>query len=238
MNTVETILSPSLFAGRTTDVGHTTVAVDILRATTSICAAFSAGAEEIVPLTTLEELPDYRARGYTLAAERGGEKVGDAECGNSPTEYLTMDLRGRRLAYSTTNGTVAILKAAAAGRTYVGAFSNISALAERLLSDARNVVLLCSGWINSVSLEDTLFCGALAEKLLATDRFSPVDDATVMALRLWLQAKSDPYGFCKDATHVQRLMKMGCAPDIRFAFQQDTCPLVPTYSNNRLIVLD
>ena len=235
MPTIETILSPELFPLRVTQAGHTTVAIDILRATSSICTAFAAGAYEVVPLESLEELEIYREKGYTLAAERGGRKVGDAECGNSPTEYLTMDLRGRRLAYSTTNGTVAILKAAAAGRTYVGAFSNISALAERLHSDARNVVLLCSGWINSASLEDTLFCGALAEKLLATDRFSPVDDATVMALRLWQQAKPDPYGFCKEATHVQRLRRMNYEQDIRFAFQQDTCPLVPTYQNGTLI---
>lgn len=233
---IETILSPALFDGRVTAEGHTTVAIDILRATTSICAAFYAGAAEIVPLTSLEDLPYYRTQGYTLAAERGGKKVDDAECGNSPTEYLTMDLRNRRLAYSTTNGTVAILRAAAAGRTYVGAFSNLSALAERLLSGARDVVLLCSGWINSASLEDTLFCGALADRLLATGLFSPCDDATSMALCLWQQAKPDPYAFCKEATHVQRLRRMNYLHDIRFAFQQDTCPLVPTYSNNRLIV--
>ena len=33
---------------------HTTVAVDVLRATTAICAAFAAGSDEIVPLDTLE----------------------------------------------------------------------------------------------------------------------------------------------------------------------------------------
>ncbi len=227
MPTIETILSPALFPHRVTTKGHTTVAIDILRATTSVCAAFSSGAAKIVPLTTLEELSAYRAQGYTLAAERGGKKVGDAECGNSPTEYLTMDLRGRRLAYSTTNGTVAILAAASAGRTYVGSFSNISALADRLCSDAHDVVLLCSGWVKSASLEDTLFCGALAERLLSGGTFQMVDDATSMAFRLWLQAKSDPYDYCKEATHVQRLQRLDYDRDIRFAFQCDTCPVVP-----------
>lgn len=227
MPTIETILSPALFPHRVTAEGQTSVAIDILRATTSICAAFTAGAKEIVPLTTLEELPCYRAQGYTLAAERGGRKVGDAECGNSPTEYLSMDLRGHRLAYSTTNGTVAITTAATAGRTYVGAFSNISVLAERLISEGLDVVLLCSGWVKSVSLEDTLFCGALAERLLEGGKFRMVDDATAMALRLWLQAKADPYGYCKDATHVLRLQGMGYDCDIRFAFECDTCHVVP-----------
>ena len=193
MNTIETILSPSLFAGRTTAAGHTTVAIDILRATSSICAAFAAGADEVVPLESLDELESYRAKGYTLAAERGGKKIGDAQCGNSPTEYRTMNLTGRRLAYSTTNGTVAILRAAEVGRTLIGCFSNLSVLAERLVGEGRDVVLLCSGWLGSASMEDTLFCGALAEKLVSSGRFEPCDDATVMAMRLWRLAADGSY---------------------------------------------
>ena len=110
--------------------GTTVVSVDILRATTAICAAFQAGAEEIVPLDTLEALEGYRGKGYLLAAERGGRKVGDAHYGNSPTEYLRHDLHGKRLAYSTTNGTRCILRGADACETLVGAFANISALTE------------------------------------------------------------------------------------------------------------
>lgn len=237
MNTIETVLSPTLFPLRITPSGHTTVTVDILRATTSICAAFFAGASEIVPLSALEELPAYQSRGYTLAAERGGRKLAGAECGNSPTEYLTMNLQGRRLAYSTTNGTVAILAAAQAGRTLVGSFSNLTVLAEKLVSGSDNVVLLCSGWLNSASLEDTIFCGALAARLVESGHFRILDDATTLAVRLWRQAESDPYGFCAAATHVQRLQSMGCERDIRFAFQMDTCPVVPSFDEGRLVLL-
>lgn len=237
MNTIETILSPALFPLRTTPGGHVTVAVDILRATTSLCAAFFAGAEEIVPLLSLDDLHSYKSQGYTLAAERGGHKVEGAECGNSPTEYLTMNLKGRRLAYSTTNGTVAILAASQAGRTLVGAFANISALAERLVAESNDVVLLCSGWLNSASLEDTIFCGALASRLVSSGKFQASDDATSLAIRLWLQAESDPYAFCAEATHVKRLQRMGCDCDIRFAFQTDTCPVVPYFAEGCLVAL-
>ena len=77
---------------------HTTVAVDVLRATTAICAAFQSGVKEVVPLDSLEPLSEFHKNGYLRAAERGGRKIGEAECGNSPTEYLTMDLRGQRIA--------------------------------------------------------------------------------------------------------------------------------------------
>ena len=186
----------------------------------------------MVPLESLDKLESYRKKGYTLAAERGGKKVGDAECGNSPTEYLIMDLCGKRLAYSTTNGTVAILRAAEAGHTLIGCFSNLSALAESLAGEGRNVVLLCSGWIGSASIEDTLFCGALAEKLVSSRRFEPSDDATVMAMRLWRLAAADPYGFCSVATHVHRLQALGYDRDVRFALQSDTCTVVPHVVRN------
>jgi len=227
MNTIETILSPALFSGRTTAAGHTTVAIDILRATSSICAAFAAGADEVVPLESLDELEIYREKGYTLAAERGGKKIGDAQCGNSPTEYRTMNLAGKRLAYSTTNGTVAILRAAEAGHTLIGCFSNLSALFERLQGEGRDVVLLCSGWIGSASMEDSLFCGALSEKLMSSGLFEPCDDATVMAIRLWRLAAGNPYDFCSVATHVHRLQSMGYDRDVRFSLQADTCRVVP-----------
>ena len=227
MSSIETILSPALFGRRTTAAGHTTVAVDILRATTSICAAFAAGAAEVVPLGSLDELERYRAEGYTLAAERMGKKVNGAQCGNSPTEYRSMQLDGRRLAYSTTNGTLAILLAAGAGQTLIGSFSNISALAARLASEGRDAVLLCSGWLGSASLEDTLFCGALASRLTDTGAFGPCDDATLMAMRLWQAAAADPYAFCAAATHVQRLQGIGYDRDVRFALQADTCLVTP-----------
>ena len=109
---IELSLTPALYEWRTLKQGHTTVAVDVLRATTAICAAFQAGAECIVPLDSLEALEPYRAQGYLRAAERGGRKIGDAEYGNSPTEYMSTDLHGKRIAYSTTNGTVSICAAA------------------------------------------------------------------------------------------------------------------------------
>ena len=110
---IELSLSPALYEWRTIKQNHTTVAVVVLRATTAICAAFNAGVEEIVPLDSLEPLQTYAAKGYLRAAERGGKKIDNAEYGNSPTEYMATDLHGKRLAYSTTNGTVSILRGAA-----------------------------------------------------------------------------------------------------------------------------
>lgn len=236
-NKIEISLTPVLYEYRGIRQHHTTVAVDILRATTAVCAAFQAGVEEIVPLDSLEALGNYHKLGYLRAAERGGKKVDGAECGNSPTEYLTMNLRGKRMAYSTTNGTVCILRGSDADRTLVGAFANITALTQRLTDEPQDLVILCSGWKNDFSIEDTLFAGALCQRLIASGLYTASHDAVHMATGMWKICEGDPYGYSlRYASHVQRLIGFGAERDIEFAFRTDTCPLVPILKEGRLTI--
>lgn len=229
---IEVSLTPALYPFRTLAARHVTVAIDVLRATTAICAAFQAGCSVVVPLDSLEALDPYRSLDYKIAAERGGKKLPGSDYGNSPTEYMRQDMNGVRLAYSTTNGTVSILCAADAELTLVGAFANLTALATYLRSDGRDVVLLCSGWQNDFCIEDTLLAGAIIERL--SDCAVPHGDAAQMALALWQVAKGNPYAYCQRCSHVHRLEGFGAGEDIVFAFQQDTCPLVPVFRNGEL----
>lgn len=230
---IEVSLTPALYPYRTLKENHITVAIDVLRATTAVCAAFQAGCSEVVPLDSLEALESYRRQGYAIAAERGGKKLPGSDYGNSPTEYISKDMRGVRLAYSTTNGTVSILRGADAELTLVGAFANIDALCGRLRKEGRDVVLLCSGWQNDFCLEDTLVAGAIIERV-----GDGVGDAALMALDLWRMAKENPIGYCQKASHVHRLEGFGpqAQADIVFAFKQDTCPVVPMLKEGRLTV--
>lgn len=229
---IEVSLSPALYPYRTIKEHHITVAIDLLRATTAVCVAFQAGCSMVAPLNTLEGMSRFREQGFLLAAERDGKKVGDAEYGNSPTEYLRNDLSGVKLAYSTTNGTVTILCGADAELTMVGSFSNLSALCKRLEDTNLDVVLLCSGWKQDFCIEDTLVAGAIIEKL--SDTHTITGDAAHMALALWQVAKDDPYEYCQRCSHVHRLYRLGAADDVRFAFRQDTCPVVPILKDGLL----
>lgn len=226
---IELVLSPALYDLRQLQSGHSTVAVDVLRATSAICAAFQVGALSVVPLDSLDPLPEYRDKGYVLAAERNGCKVLSATCGNSPTEYMTMDLHGCNVAFSTTNGTVAILKAVESNPLFVGAFANLSALADAIPAD-RPLVILCSGWKGDPSIEDTLFAGALIKRL--QQRYPDatlVNDAAMAAIDLWEIARGDLYSYCSKATHVKRLQRLNYDNDIRWALTSDTCQVVPVY---------
>ena len=184
---IEVSLTPALYPFRTLTSGHVTVAIDVLRATSAVCAAFQAGCDTVVPLDTLEGISRYRSHGYLIAAERGGKKVDGAEYGNSPTEYLSNDMHGVKLAYSTTNGTISILRGADADITLVGAFANLSAICEYLKHKNKDTVLLCSGWQNDFCIEDTLVAGAIIERLQGVGEAH--GDAANMAQALWQMAK-------------------------------------------------
>ncbi len=236
---IEVSLSPALYPFRTLTQHHTTVAIDLLRATTAVCAAFQAGCNSVIPLSSLDELPHYRSLGYQIAAERGGSKVGDAEYGNSPTEYLRNDMTGKNLAYSTTNGTISILCAANAELTLVGSFANLSTLCEKLYLDKSDVVLLCSGWKNDFCIEDTLVAGAIIEKMMQiTSQVTLLNDASQMAMAMWQVAKEAPFDYCQRCTHVHRLYGLGAKADVEFAFRQDTCPVIPVFNNGILTLLN
>lgn len=229
---IEVSLTPALYPFRTITTNHITVAIDVLRATSAVCAAFQAGCDTVIPLDTLEGIGRYREHGYLIAAERGGKKVDGAEYGNSPTEYLKHDMHGVKLAYSTTNGTISILRGADADITFVGAFANLTALCERLKQENKDTVLLCSGWQNDFCIEDTLVAGAITERLQEVGEIC--GDAANMALALWQVAKDIPYGYCQRCTHVHRLDGFGAHADVEFAFRQDSCPVVPILENGKL----
>jgi 2-phosphosulfolactate phosphatase len=229
---IEVSLTPALYPFRTITTNHITVAIDVLRATSAVCAAFQAGCDTVIPLDTLEGIGRYREHGYLIAAERGGKKVDGAEYGNSPTEYLKHDMHGVKLAYSTTNGTISILRGADADITFVGAFANLTALCERLKQENKDTVLLCSGWQNDFCIEDTLVAGAITERLQEVGEIC--GDAANMALALWQVAKDNPYGYCQRCTHVHRLDGFGAHADVEFAFRQDSCPVVPILENGKL----
>ena len=87
------------------------------------------------------------------------------DLGNSPFEYMDEKLKGKQIAFTTTNGTQAIAKSSGAKEIVIGSFLNLSAVANYLLKGENNVLVVCAGWKGKVNLEDTLFAGAVVELL-------------------------------------------------------------------------
>lgn len=226
--TIQVCLTPAL-APVIGDPGDVNIVVtDVLRATTSMAVAFSQGVASVVPVKTLDEARQYKKQGYLIAAERGGRKVDFADFGNSPVELLNQDLQDKKLVFTTTNGTLAIHTAKnIGGKVFIGAFVNMKALAAVLEEKPSHLIIMCSGWNGTFCLEDTLFAGALADRLLNSGNYILSDDAARASVSLWRLAATDPVTFLSDSSHFRRLLKLGAKEDIEYAFRRDILNVVP-----------
>lgn len=234
MNTTEVCFTPKLYSEIITKENFIVVMVDILRASTSICAAFANGVECIIPVASLDEARIYKEKGYLVASEREGVVSGFADFGNSAFNFMTEAVVGKSIVYSTTNGTQAIELAKNAEGLTVGSFSNLDAVSKWLVKQQKNVVILCAGWKNKFNLEDSIFAGALCKELLKSNQFCCNCDSAEAAIDLWNIAKSNPLEYIQKAAHRERLRKLGLDDVLEYTFQLNTANVVPVLRNGVL----
>lgn len=144
------------------------VAIDVLRATTTLAVARSHGVRAIVPFASTAEAIAYRdAHPGTLACgERDGRIVPGFDLGNSPLEYTRERVEGRTLAFASTNGSRAMRAGSRCRRRLLASFVNLSATAEALAGE-HDLVLVCAGKLGGFALEDAVCAGTLAARLVA-----------------------------------------------------------------------
>jgi len=233
-NSIEVCFSPKLFENIQTTSGFVTVVVDILRATTSICAAIACGAKSVIPVSTLEEAKEFKQQGFAVAAERDGLRLDFADFGNSAFDFMKNDVAGLDIVFSTTNGTVAMEMAKSSDAVVLGAFINLSALANFLIKTNKNIVILCSGWKNMFCLEDSIFAGALIEKLTEKQEYDIQCDSALASVDLWKTAKSDLLGYIQKAAHRKRLKMLGVDDVLEYCFTLDAVDAVPVLKDGKL----
>lgn len=231
MRTIDVCLSPDLMhLYRVED--RTVVVVDILRATSCMTTALAHGIRSIIPVASLDEARSLKAPGIFTAGERDGKKVDGFDLGNSPFEYMEPHLRGKKIGFTTTNGTQAIARSLAAREIVVGSFLNLSTVAKYLRQGTNNILVVCAGWKGKFNLEDTLYAGALVDALRGF--VSPECDSALAAQHLYNTGKNDMVGFLADSSHVRRLARLGIEKDIRFCLTPDQYDILPILRDGEL----
>ncbi len=233
--TVEVCLSPKLYSEKLTEGSFITVITDIFRATTSVVAALDYGIKAIIPVADLDKARELKQQGYIVAAEREGIKLDFADIGNSATEFFHPELKGKTIAYSTTNGVKAINMSSDAQEVILGAFMNLTAVAEFLKQKQMPVVIFCSGWKNKVNLEDTLFAGALASILMEQHGYSTNCDSVHLSMDLWKLAKDNLIKYIEKASHRHRLAHLIDENLLNYTFTPDSSKVVPVYKDGELV---
>ncbi|MDR3108415.1 MAG: 2-phosphosulfolactate phosphatase [Planctomycetaceae bacterium] len=183
-------LIPSGMIERFSQTGSAVVVIDQLRATTTITTALANGAESVEtflePADAIRRKQQLLGGGFTveqivLGGERGGVRIDGFDYGNSPREYRAMN--GKRLLFTTTNGTRAISAAKNASTLLLASFINAAAVL-RELQNANDIHIICAGTCGQFTEEDLLTAGCLVERL---DRYHRLNTGERFAMNIQSQ---------------------------------------------------
>jgi len=220
------------------------VVIDQLRASSTIVAALASGATAVVPCLRPEDAVTARANRPTallLGGERHGRLIDGFDLANSPREYRTQRVAGKCIAFTTTNGTKALLHARLAGHVLVGCLNNRAAVAHTaatLASQANaEIQLLCAGTGGAVCLDDVLAAGAIASSIqesMPTD----CDDETRIAERAFRDAMTHGVlSAMRESQGGRNLIEIGMEADVADCSRLDITTVVPHFVAARNEVL-
>ncbi|MGF1934598.1 MAG: 2-phosphosulfolactate phosphatase family protein [Nostoc sp. ChiQUE02] len=212
------------------------IAVDVLRATSTIATVLAAGGEAVQVFSNLDQLIEvsekWPSEKRLRAGERGGAKVPGFELGNSPLDCTPELVQGRRLFISTTNGTRALQRVQDSPNLLAAALINRAAVVQFILEKQPETVwIVGSGWEGSFSLEDTVCAGAIAHSILQQTQLSPEElagnDEVVGAIALYSQWQDNLLALFHQASHGQRLLRLDCHEDLKYCSQTDILDVLP-----------
>lgn len=231
MKKIEVCLSPDLIHLHDLK-GKIIIVVDIFRATSTMVTALANGVQSIRPVEDLDACRNLQVEDYLIAGERDGKPAEGFELGNSPLSYINNSYSGKKMAMTTTNGTVALERAKeGAAEILIGAFLNLQATADYLKEKSNDILVLCAGWKGKFNLEDSLYAGALTAALGIK---SDCDGALAMET-LYHETKTDLNGFLRKASHAKRLQNYNIEADIDFCLTLNTYDIVGKMLNGEIV---
>jgi 2-phosphosulfolactate phosphatase len=220
--------------------GKIAVVLDIIFATSTIITALQHGARAVIPAGNEAQARELAAASpdgrYVLAGEYRAETLAGFQPYN-PLAMQDLDLEGRDLIYSTTNGTVALRAASACQRVYAGALLNAGAVARHVAQNFREqtILLVCAGSRGMYSLEDHYGAGCfvrLLREYAGADRVA-LTDAAIAAQRLFEQ--NDAVETLSASRIGRRMVAKSMLADIRHSAGIDTCPFVAEQVDGRIV---
>lgn len=220
--------------------GKVAVVLDVLFATSTIITALAHGASEVIP--TLDEAgaraeaQKHPDGSYVLAGELYAETL-PGFASPTPLALLKEPIAGRKLIYSTTNGTVALRQSAAADHVYAAALINGEAVVKRVLAShpGQTILIVCSGSMGMVNLEDMYGAGYLVDLLSrALDEDNAFSDAAIAARSLF---RSEDAADCLLRARVGRMMvERDLTHEVQYAAELSSTDAVPRLTGGRLVL--
>jgi 2-phosphosulfolactate phosphatase len=222
--------------------GRTVFVIDILRATTAMCAALTHGARALIPAGSTEEAlrlaQTLGSEDLLLAGEKDCVRIPGFQLGNSPLEMSEQAVRGKTLVVTTTNGTRALLACQGAGAVFAACAANLTVAAERAreaLERDGDVLIVCAGRGGAFSLDDAYCAGRLAEATLGGRRpRRGLNDAGIASLdlvRRYGERWQRPLTYSRAG---RELIRLGFRDDVLDAARLDAYPVLAQFHERRV----
>jgi 2-phosphosulfolactate phosphatase len=197
------------------------VVVDVIRATSTIAQALDAGYPRVFCCRDVDEARALKAElgEGLLGGERNAVRIEGFDLGASPREFLAG--RPEPLILSTTNGTGAIVAAAArCEEVLLGSLVNLGAVVRSVEERGRDVAIVCAGFQGRFAFDDA-YCAGRIVALLEGER----GDAAVAAA-LVAEAFPDPHAGLTARTYGPP----GLDEDIRWCARESVLGTVPRFT--------
>jgi 2-phosphosulfolactate phosphatase len=222
--------------------GKTSVAIDVLRATSTIIAALNNGAREVIPVATIDFATKFKgntAGGMTLlGGERNTKMIEGFNLGNSPLEYKEEVVNGKSIILYTTNGTRAIVKAKFSDNLFICSFNNISSIARHLVKLAKDTEIICSGTNGFFSLEDVVCAGRLLAEILELAPETELLDSAKASLTLSKSFGKSIPKLLKETEHGKLLLENGFLEDLNYCSKINSIDIIPYFVSGSIKKLD
>lgn len=227
-------LCPTLNYIRDEDIkGKAVVVIDVLRATSVITTAINNGAKEVIVTIETEDAMRLKDKNSLLGGERKGLKIQGFDLSNSPLEYKKEVVLNKRIVISTTNGTKAIKMSEKADKIYIASMLNGNAVAETLIKEGLDVVIICAGTNGRFSLDDYACAGKIIYNINEKHEID-MDDFAISAYAAYRDHKANIIDYISMAKHYKYLLSIGYGEDIKYCFTEDIMRVVPEYINESI----
>jgi 2-phosphosulfolactate phosphatase len=219
---------------------RTVIVIDVLRACSTIATALLNGARSFIPVADMAQASKLASAldpsTFLLGGERDGNRIPGYHLGNSPLEYSPDIVKGRTIIFNTTNGTVAMARARSARYLVTGSFLNAARVVEFVRDAGLDVTIICAGWRNRVSLEDTMLAGLLLYRLWNGREPGLVSDASHIAFTQYRNDKDQLEATLRRCNHAQWLTRNGYGADVDYCLRVDALSVLPYYEDSRLVL--
>jgi 2-phosphosulfolactate phosphatase len=202
----------------------TGIVVDVVRATSTIAQALSAGYRRVLCVPEIDQARALRAElaDSVVGGERDAVRIEGFDVGASPREFL--EPKAETLILSTTNGTRTIVTAAErCDEVLIGSLLNLGAVVRAATGRGEDVAVICAGYKGAFAFDDA-YCAGRFVQALGGER----TDAAVAAALL-----ADAFPKAIDGLNARTYGPPGLEDDLLFCARVSLLEAVPRFAGMR-----